>query len=181
VKNRKIFTSAFIIALVFSLVIFAANQPSASASTIFLGRKGKNLDIELSPKQRLFHPDEDGYFYPGGPKIAKTLEVINVGDVPFRICRFNATFYEDTLLAEGLMIKIEELGEGRDQEPYHLYTGTLSSLEDGVEVSGRRAIPPVGSVRLQITVWMPETAGNEYQGLNMTADIAVTVRFPPAK
>ena len=179
-KNRKIFTSAFIIALVFSLVLFAANQPSASAHTIFLGGKGKNLNIELSPKQRLFHPDEDGYFYPGSPRITKNLEVVNVGDVPFRICRFNATFYGDTYLATGLQIEILELGTGKGEPPHLLYNGTLNSLSEGVEVNGKRAIPQRQSVTLQLTVWMPETAGNEYQGLSMTADIAITVRYPPA-
>jgi hypothetical protein len=180
VKNRKIFTSAFIIALVFSLVLFAANQPSASAHTIFLGRKGENLDIELSPKQRLFHPDEDGYFYPGSPKITKYLKVINVGDLPFRICRFNATFGGDVFLANGLQMEILELGKGKGEKPNLLYKRTLSGLAEGVEVNGKRAIPSRQSVTLQLTVWMPETAGNEYQGLSMTADIVVTVRFPPA-
>jgi len=180
VKNTKIFTSIFIITLALSLVMLIANQPSASAHTIFLGRKMKTLDIELSPKQRLFHPDEDGYFYPGSPKITKNLEVINVGDVPFRICRFNATFYEDAYLATGLQIEILELGIGKGEKPHLLYNGTLSNLSEGVEVIGKRAVPQGKSVTLQITVWMPETAGNEYQGLTMTADIAITVRFPPA-
>ena len=179
-KNLQTFTSIFMITLVFSLVIFAASTYSASASIIFLGRE-KELDMEISPKQRLFHPDKDGYFYPGSPKITKNLEVINVGNVPFRICRFNATFYQDTQLANGLQIEILELGKGIDEEPYLLYTGTLSKLYEGVEVDGKRAIPPGESVMLQITVWMPETAGNEYQGLSMTADIAITVRFSPSK
>jgi hypothetical protein len=159
--------------LVLSLVMFMANQPPASAHAIFLGRKEKNLDIELSPPERLFHPHEDGSFYPGSPKITKNLEVINVGDVPFRICRFNATFYGDTYLATGLQMEI--------LEPNLLYNGTLSSLSEGVELNGERAIPQGKSVTLQLTVWMPETAGKEYQGLTMTADIAVTVRFLPAK
>jgi len=180
VKSKKIFASVFTITLTLSLVIFIANQPSASAHIIFLGKKGKNLDMELSPKQRLFHPDEDGYFYPGSPKITKNLEVINVGDVPFRICRFNATFYEDAYLATGLQIEIMELGIGKGEKPHLLYNGTLSNLSEGVEVSGKRAVPQGKSVTLQITVWMPQTAGNEYQGLSMTADIAVTVRFPSA-
>jgi hypothetical protein len=169
--------------LVLSLVMFMANQPSASAHAIFLGGKGKNLDIELSPPERLFHTDEDGSFYPGSQKITKKLEVINIGDVPFRICRFNATFYEDTNthLADGLEIEILELGKGKGEKPNLLYNGTLSSLTEGVEVNGKRAIPQGKSVTLQFTVWMPETAGNTYQGLSMTADIAVTVHFPPAK
>jgi hypothetical protein len=167
--------------LVLSLVMFMANQPPASAHAIFLGKKGKNLEIELSPPERLFHPDEDGYFYPGSPKITKKLEVINVGDVPFRICRFNATFYGDTHLATGLQMEILELGKGKGEKPNLLYNGTLSSLSEGVEESNKRAVPSGESVKLQISVWMPETAGNEYQGLTMTADIAVTVRFPPAK
>lgn len=179
-KNTKTFTSGFMIALVFSLVIFTADLSSASACTIFLGRKGKNLKIELSPKQRLFHPDEDGYFYPGGPKITKNLIVRNIGDVPFRICRFNATFHGNTSLANGLQIEISELGKGKGEKQNLLYTGTLSTLHEGVEVNGKRAIPHGKSVTLQISVWMPETAGNEYQGLSMTADIAITVRFPPA-
>jgi hypothetical protein len=74
-----------------------------------------------------------------------------------------------------------ELGTGRGEKPYLLYNGTLSNLNEGVEVSGKRVVPQGKSVTLQITVWMPETAGNEYQGLSMTADIAVTVRFPPSK
>jgi len=181
VKNTKTFMPIFMITLVLSIVIFIANQPSASAHTIFLGRKGKNVNMELSPEQRLFHPDEDGYFYPGSPKITKNLEVINIGDVPFRICRFNATFQGNAYLATGLQMEILELGKGRGEEPNLLYNGTLSNLSEGVQVSGKRAVPQGDATTLQITVWMPETAGNEYQGLSMTADIAITVRFPPCK
>ena len=180
-KHKQIFTSAFTIILVLSLVMFMANQPSASAHAIFLGRKEKSLEIELSPQQRLFHSDKDGYFYPGSPKITKNLEVINVGDVPFRICRFNATLDGDTHLATGLQMEILELGKGKGEKPNLFYNGTLSSLTEGVEVNGKSAIPQGKSVTLQFTVWMPETAENEYQGLTMTADIAVTVHFPPAK
>jgi len=181
VKHKQILTSAFTIMSVLSLVMFMANQPSASAHAIFLGRKGKNLDIKLSPPERLFHPDEDGYFYPGSQKITKNLEVINVGDVPFRICRFNATFNGNIRLADGLEMEILELGKGKGEKPNLLYNGTLSNLSEGVEVNGKSAISQEKSVTLQFTVWMPETAGNEYKGLNMTADIAVTVHFPPAK
>jgi hypothetical protein len=134
--------------------------------------------MELSPKVSLFNPAKDGYFYPGSPKITKNLEVKNVGNVPFRICRFVATFYGDTYLATGLQIKIVELGRVRGEKPHILYNGVLSSLSEGVDVSGKREVPQRQSVTLQITVWMPETAGNEYQGLSMTGDIAVTVRFP---
>jgi hypothetical protein len=165
--------------LVLSLVMFMADQPSASACTISLGKRIK-FDMELSPKVPLFRP-KDGYFYPGSPKITKNLEVKNVGDVPFRICRFGATFYGDNYLATGLQIKIVELGTGKGEKPHLLYNGVLSNLSEGIEVSGKRAVPQRKSVTLQITVWMPETAGNEYKGLNMTADIAVTVHFPPAK
>jgi len=108
------------------------------------------------------------------------LEVINVGDVPFRICRFNATFGGDVFLATGLQIEILELGKGKSEEPNLLYNGTLSGLAEGVEVNGKRAIPPRQSVTLQLTVWMPEEAGNGYQGLTLTADISITVQFPPA-
>lgn len=177
--NKKIFTSIFTILIVLSLIMLIANQPPASACTIHLGKKVK-FDMEISPKIPLFHPSKDGYFYPGSPKITKNLTVCNVGDVPFRICRFNATFYEDAYLATGLQIEITELGTGKGEKPHLLYNGTLSSLSEGVEVSGKRAVPKGKSVTLLITVWMPETAGNEYQGLSMTADIAVTVRFPPA-
>jgi len=180
VKSRKTFTSTFLIALILSLLTFLADTPSASAHTILLGRE-KYVDMELSPKQRLFHPDEDGYLYPGSPKITKSLTVYNVGDLPFRICRFNATFYQDTKLANGLQIEILELGKDKKEEPYLLYTGTLSSIHEGTEVSGKRAVPPGKSVTLQITVWMPKEAGNEYQGLHMTADIAITVHFAPSK
>lgn len=178
-KNLQTFTSIFMITLVFSLMLFASITYSASACTIFLGR-GKKLDMELSPKQRLFHPSEDGYFYPGSPKITKNLTVCNVGDIPFRICRFTATFDQDTKLANGLQLEILELGKCKNEKPYLLYTGTLSRLKRGVEVSGKSVISPWQSITLRITVWMPETAGNEYQGLSMTADIAVTVCFPPA-
>ena len=179
-KHKQILTSAFTIMLVLSLVMFMADQPSASACTLFLGGKVK-FDMELSPNVPLFHPDVDGYFYPGSPRISKNLKVCNVGTIPFRICRLNATFDGDTYLATGLQMEILELGKGKGEEPNLLYNGTLISLSEGVEVSGKRAIPHGESVTLQITVWMPETAGNEYKGLTMTADIAVTVRFPPAK
>lgn len=179
-KNTKTFTSIFLTALVLSLVIFATNTSPASARTIFLGR-GKNLDMKLSPEVPLFDPDEDGFFYPGSPKITKNLEVINVGDVPFRICRINATFYGHEKLAEGLHIKIQELRRYPRLKPHLLYKGTLNDLEEGAEVSGKTAVPRRKGVTLQISVWMPETAGNEYQGLSMTADIAITVWFPPRK
>ena len=179
VKNTKIFTSIFIITLVLSISILLANQPMASACTISLGKRIK-FDMELSPKVPLFNPAKDGYFYPGSPKITKNLKVINVGDVPFRICRFSATFYGDTYLATGLQIKIVELGRGKCEKPHLLYSGTLSNLSEGIEVNGKRVVQQRKSVTLQITVWMPETAGNEYQGLSITADIAITVHFPPA-
>jgi len=179
VKNTKTFTSVFTITLLLSLVIFTTNTSSGSPPIISLGRE-KSLKIELSPKQPLFNPKEDGYFYPGSPKITKKLIVRNVGDVPFRICHFNATFYNDTQLAKGLQMEILELGKGKGEKPNLLYNGTLNSLSQGVEVEGKRAIPKGESDTLQITVWMPETAGNEYQGLSLTADIAITVRFPPA-
>ena len=178
-KNTKMLMPILIITLVLSLVIFTVNQPSASACTISLGKKIK-FDMELSPKVPLFNPAKDGYFYPGSQKITKNLEVKNVGDVPFRICRFDATFHGDTYLATGLQIKILELGKGKGEKPNLLYNGTLSNLGKGIDVSGKRAVPQGESVTLQTTVWMPETAGNEYQGLSMTGDIAVTVHFPPA-
>ena len=180
-KHKQILTSAFTIILVLSLVMFMANQPPASAHAIFLGRKGKNLEIELSPPEPLFYPKKDGYFYPESQKITKNLEVKNVGDVPFRICRFKVTFGGDDYLATGLQMEILELGTGKGEKPHLLYNGALSNLSEGIEVSGKRAVPQRKSVTLQITVWMPETADNEYQGLTMTADIAVTVHFPPAK
>jgi len=179
VKHKQIVTSALTIMLVLSLVMFMANQPSASASTVFLGGKVK-FDMELSPNVPLFHPDVDGCFYPGSPRITKKLEVINVGDIPFRICWFEVTFHGDTYLAIGLQMEILELGKGKGEKPHVLYNGTLSSLGEGVEVSGKSAIPQGKSATLQISVWMPETAGSEYQGLTMTADVAVTVHFPPA-
>lgn len=177
-KNNKIFTSILIITLVLSLVILVANQPSASAC-IFLGRRTK-FNMELSPKIPLFHPDQDGYLYPGSPKITKNLIVRNVGDIPFRIRRINATFHEDEKLAEGLQIKIQQLRRHPRLKPYLLYNGTLSNLQEGAKVHGK-TIYPRSHATLQITVWMPKTAGNEYQGLTMTADIAITVHFPPRK
>ena len=179
-KYKQILTSAFTIMLVLSLVMFMADQPSASACTLFLGGKVK-FDMELSPNVPLFHPDVDGYFYPGSPRISKNLKVCNVGTIPFRICRLDATFYKDKQLASGLQIEILEFGKGRGEKPHVLYNGTLNALKEGVEVNGKRAVPPKTSVTLQISVWMPKTIGNEYQGLTMTADIAVTVHFPPAK
>ena len=178
-KHEQIVTSALTIMLVLSLVMFMANQPSASAGSVFLGGKVE-FDMELSPNVPLFRPDVDGCFYPGSPRIIKKLEVINVGDIPFRICRFKVTFHGDTYLATGLQMEILELGKGKGEKPHVLYNGTLSSLSGGVEVSGKSAIPKGKSSTLQLAVWMPETAGSEYQGLTMTADIAVTVQFPPA-
>jgi len=169
-----------IITLVLSLVFLTANQPSASACTIPLGKRIK-FDMELSPNVPLFRPDVDGCFCPGSPRITKKLEVINVGDIPFRICWFKVTFHGDTYLATGLQMEILELGKGKGEKPHVLYNGTLSTLGLGVEVSGKSAIPQGKSVTLQIGVWMPKTAGNEYQGLTMTADFAVTVHFPPVK
>jgi hypothetical protein len=179
VKNRKILTSSLIVLIAITFVMLMADKPSASACTIYLGKKVK-FDMELSPKVPLFHPDVDGYFYPGSPKITKYLKLINVGDLPFRICRFNASFSGDVYLATGLQIEILELGKGRGEKPNLLYNGTLIDLGEGVNVYGKRAVPPKESVTLQISVWMPATAGNEYQGLTVTADISITVWFPPS-
>ncbi len=180
-KNKRIAASTFaiLIVLILVLVILMADTPTTSACTIHIRKKKPKLDVEISPKVPLFHPDKDGYFYPGCPKITKYLKLINVGDLPFRICKLNATFYGDVYLATGLEIKILELGKGKGEEPNLLYNGTLSNLSEGVEVNGKRAIPQRQSVTLQLTVWMPSTAGNEYQGLSLTADITITVRFPP--
>ena len=177
-KNRKILMSILTITLALSLVVLIANQPSASACTISLGKRIK-FDMELSPKVRLFNPAEDGYFYPGSPKITKNLQVKNVGDVQFTICRFAATFHGNTRLANGLQTEILEIGTGKGAKPQLLYTGTLSTLKKGTEARGKSAIFPGKSTTLRMTVWMPITAGNEYQGLSMTADIAITVRFSP--
>ena len=177
-KNAKILMPILTITLVLSLAFFAANQPSASACTIPLGKKTK-FDMELSPKVPLFNPTKDGCFYPGSPKITKNLEVKNVGDVQFTICRIAATFHGNTRLAKGLQIEIIELGTSKCEKPHLLYAGVLNNLCKGIEVSGKEVLQEK-SVSLQITVWMPITAGNEYQGLSMTADIAITVCSLPA-
>jgi len=177
--KKKAVKSALMIIALLLLIYLAFAQPRASACTIYLGKKIK-FDMELSPKVPLFHPDKDGYFYPGSPKITKYLRVVNVGNLPFRICMINATFYNDVKLADGLQIEILELGKGRGEKPNLLYNGTLSGLGEGIMVSSKRAVPPKDSVTLQLAVWMPITAGNEYQGLTLKADIAITVRFPPA-
>jgi hypothetical protein len=96
------------------------------------------------------------------PKITKYLKLINVGDLPFRICRFNASFSGDIHLATEMQIEILELGKGRGEKPNLLYNGTLIDLGEGINVYGKRAVPPKESVTLQISVWMPATAGNEY-------------------
>ncbi len=160
------------------VVIFMADMPSASACTIYFGKKKPRLDMEISPKVPLFHSDQDGYFYPGCPKVTKYLRLVNVGDLPFRICIFNASFSGNVYLANGLQIEILELGKGRGEKPNLLYNGTLSRLSEGIKVYGKRAVPSKDSVTLQISVWMPITAGNEYQGLTVTADISITVCFP---
>jgi len=179
VKITKTLTSVFTITLLLSLLIFTADQPSASACTIFLGRKIK-FDMELSPKVPLFHPNKDGYFYPGSPKITKNLAVCNVGNIPFKTCRIYVTFYQDKQLAEGLQTEIYELAVlPKLMKPHLLYAGPLSNLSKGVDVDGKILALPRTSITLQISVWMPKTAGNKYQGLRMTADIAITVRLPP--
>jgi len=174
--NVKILSSIFIITLISSLSLLVADQPSAEVHRIFFGKR-RNLDMELSPEQRIFHIDEDGYFYPGSPRINKKLEVINAGQVPFKICRLKATFHGDIHLATGLQIKILERGTSKGKQTHLLYNGALSNLGKGIEVIGKRAVPQRKSIALQITVWMPNTAGNEYQGLSMTADIAITVHY----
>lgn len=175
--KTKSFTMVFLISFVLFLSIFLSASPSSLGHTTYLGEKQKNVDMELSPKQRLFHPDEDGCFYPGSPKITKILSVCNVGDAPFRICRFYASFYGDTYLANGLQIEIMDL---TTSTPFLLYNGTLSILQEGIDISGKRAIPKGKNAMLQIIVWMAKTAENDYQGLTMTADITLTVQFQPA-
>ncbi|MEM2111923.1 MAG: hypothetical protein QXX08_08620 [Candidatus Bathyarchaeia archaeon] len=176
-EKKKTVTLA-IVTLLFLVINIVTDQPSASACTIYLGKKVK-FDMGISPKVPLFHPDKDCYFYPGSPKITRYLKVVNVGDLPFRICMFNATFCGDAYLATGLQIEILELSKGKNEKHNLLYNGTLSRLGEGIEVNGKRAIPLRQSLTLRLTVWMPKNVGNEYQGLTLIADIAITVRFPP--
>lgn len=177
-RKKKAVTLALIILLLL-IMNYAFNKPSASACTVYFGKKIK-FDMEISPKIPLFHPNVDGYFYPGRPKVTKHLRLINVGDLPFIICMLNTTFEGDVYLATGLQIEILELGKGIWKKPNLLYNGTLSDLGNGIKVYGKRAVPPKDSLTLQISVWMPATAGNEYQGLTVTAYIAITVHFPPS-
>jgi hypothetical protein len=173
-KNPKTLLLIIVVVLVLSLVFLTGDQLSASACTISLGKKLK-FDMELSPKVPLFKTAKDGYFYPGGPKITKNLEVRNVGDCPFRICGLSCSFHGDTHLATGLRIRIVEFGRGHFDKSSLLYTGLVSDLGYSVRVQGKMEVSQRESVFLQITVWMPENAGDEYQGLCMMADIAVTV------
>ena len=173
--DKKIPTFALLITMALALVAILFEVSPAYAHTIRV-RGEKNLKIKLLPPERLFHTDEDGYFYPGSSKITKRLKVVNIGHVPFRLHALSVILYGDKQLANGLMTEIEELGRS---EPHYFYVGTLGNLQDGVEVTGNRAVPRGKSATLRITVWMPKTIGNEYQGLHMTADIAITVYFPP--
>ena len=154
-------------------VLFMASPTQARTIRV---KGGRNLEVALLPPERLFHTDEDGYFYPNCPKVTKTLKVVNVGDLPFRLSTLTVILHDDKQLANGLIVEIEEVSR---TECHCFYIGTLSDLQDGVSVPSDRATPRGKTVTLRITVWMPETAGNKYQGLRMTADIAVTVYFPP--
>ncbi len=176
-NSKKTILLAIISFAVLLPLILVSDQSSANACTVAIAKKTK-FDMELSPKIPLFKPAKDGYFYPGSPKIIKNLEVRNVGDSPFRICGVNVDLQGDTHLGTGLRIKIVELGKGLGEKPNLLYSGLMSDLRKGIEVQSKATIPQRASVTLQITVWMPETAGNEYQGLSMTADIAITVYAP---
>jgi hypothetical protein len=176
-NGKRILAATVIIVSFFSLIALTLNSPSASACVISLGKKNE-FNMELSPKVPLFSPSKDGYFYPGSPKITKNVEVKNVGDIPFKIFWVSITFHRDTHLAAGLQTKIVELGQSKGEKPHLLYDGTLSKLSKGVEVKGQIDIQGQKSDTLQITIWMPETAGNEFQGLRMTADIAITVCYP---
>jgi len=176
-ENKKIVIHIVFLIFVLTLSVFQTWTSSIAAITIPLGKE-KKLDVELSPKIRLFNTEEDGYFYPGGRKITKNLHVINISDVPFRICRFEADFQQEIQLADALQIEILELGEG-EQEANRFYLGKLMSLQEGIAVEGQRAIALGKSSTLQITIWMPHTVGNDYQGLTMAGDMIVTVRFEP--
>jgi hypothetical protein len=41
-----------------------------------------------------------------------------------------------------LQIEILELGKGRGEKPNLLYNGTLIDLGEGINVHGKRAVPP---------------------------------------
>ena len=173
--DKKIPTFALVITMTLAPVGILFGVSPTEAHTIRVRGQSK-LEIALLPPERLFHTDEDGYFYPGCPKITKSLKVINIGKLPFRILRLSVILHEDKELANGLVTEIEELGR---TESHRFYVGTLSNLQEDVKVSGERTVPRGKSVMLSVSVWMPKTAGNEYQGLRMTADIAITVYFPP--
>lgn len=173
--DKRIPTFALVITMILTLVAILFEVPPTYAHIIRVGGR-INLEIELLPPERLFHPDEDGYFYPGSPRITKNLKVVNVGDIPFRISQLSVILHDDKQLANGLMTEIEQVGR---TENYCFYVGTLANLQDGVSVPSDRAIPRGKTVTLRVTVWMPKTAGNEYQGLHMTADLTITVCFPP--
>lgn len=173
--DKKIRMSSLSTAMTLTLIAVLFMASPTEAHTLCV-KGGRNLEVALLPPEQLFHTEEDGYFYPGCPKMTKTLKVVNIGDIPFRPSQLAVILYGDKQLATGLMAEIEDVGT---TECHRFYIGTLNDLQDGVSVSSDRAIPRGKSITLAIAVWMPETAGNEYQGLCMTADIAVTVYFPP--
>ena len=173
--DKRIATSALLVTMGFALVAVLFMASPTEAHTIHV-QGGRSLEVALLPPERLFHTEEDGYFYPGCLKVSKTLKVVNVGDIPFRISTLTVILHDDEQLANGLMTEIEQVNR---TGCYRFYIGTLNGLQDGVSVASHRATPRGKTVTLRIAVWMPETAGNEYQGLCMTADIAVTVYFPP--
>lgn len=135
------------------------------------------IDVEkdlLGEKLPLYLPEEDGLFYPSSGEVVKTLLVKNVGTLAFKMRGFRALFYNDTILAEGLRIKIEELDRVEPEISYTLYTGWLSDLGgEGVLVAGVQSVVPPGSVLLRFTIWMPTEAGDVCQGLYMRADLIV--------
>ena len=134
------------------------------------------IDVEkdlLGVKLPLYLPEEDGLFYPSSGEVVKTLLVKNVGTLAFKMRGFKALFYDDTILAEGLRIKIEEV-DRVDTTSYTLYTGWLSDLGgEGVQVTGIQTVTQPGSVLLRFTIWMPTEAGDVCQGLYMSADLIV--------
>ncbi len=123
--------------------------------------------IDIEPRVALFNASLDGYFYPG-KVLEKQLTVKNVGSGEVNISHFSATITRDKLLANGLMIRIEEAVNGRTL----LFEGKMSDLESEVRVSSSPI--KAGDQRVFfITVFMPLEMGNEYQGLTLEVNLTV--------
>ncbi|MBS3909371.1 MAG: hypothetical protein KGZ93_07055 [Actinobacteria bacterium] len=157
---------------IFTFALFTGS--AASGANAFAAGTLK-LDVQndgTGANFPLFVATTDGELKPGRALPGRTLKVLNVGTLPFKLSGLNAALYndpqtaaDDRVLAQGLWVKVFELEASNPTNKLFIWEGRMSDLAvaDGVSVAGIQTVyppsitptPTVKEISLLIEISMP--------------------------